>query len=414
MAIEFYQKYFNYIGDTEAPLIYHRWCAISIVAALLGRNVYFPFGHSRIYPNMYIMLEGNPGARKGTALKPARNLLKGIEFAKLAPDRLSAERFIAEMQLLNQPETIDGIEFEKLNFETPSEIYVMAAEFQDFIGTANISFIVLLTNLWDNLDEYKHPKLHGKSVYVYAPTVNLIAAANQQSIAQSLPIEAIGQGGTSRIILVHGEPTGKQITFPKPVSQQAKLEMESLLKHIQENMHGEITISSSARHLLDRVYKEYCYLDDFRFNHYNTRRFDHILKLCIVFAAMDCLLEIQPQHVLQANTLLHATEQRMGKALGQFGKGKHSDVANACVEFIKTNLTRNKRPATVREIWKQVDTNLNKFEELAEILRNLEAAEKIQIKELAGRRGYVPLTKIMNGWKDDMLLLDFLTPEEMP
>lgn len=411
MSKQFFSEYFAYIGETEAPYLYHRWCAISMVAALLGRNVYFPFGHGRIYPNMYVMLEGNPGTRKGTAMRPARNLLKDISYTKLAPDRLSAERFIAEMQHLNIPEDVDGIHFENLTFNKPCEIYVMAGEFQDFIGAANINFIGLLTNLWDNLDEYKHPKLRSQSIYVNAPTVNIIGAVNQQSLAISMPAEAIGQGGTSRWIFVHGEPTGKQYTIPKSGNAESRANLQDTLKGIQE-LKGEITLTSSGEACLDRIYKEYSHMDDFRFAYYNTRRLDHIIKLSIVCGAMDHTTQLDDRHFLEANTILHATEQLMPKAFGEFGKAKHSDVANQIIEFVRMNLAKTKRPAQVRDIWKQVSSNLNKIDDLMDILRGLEMAEKIQQKEIAGFKGFVPRVKILNGWKADMLLPDYLHDEE--
>lgn len=412
MSKEFFNDYFQYVGETEAPWSYHRWCILSCISAILGRNVYFPFGHSIVYPNMYVMLEGNPGTRKGTAMQPAKNLLRDIGFSKLAPDRLSAERFIIEMQLLNKEEEIDGISFENLNFQSPSEMFVMAGEFQDFIGTANINFIGLLTNLWDNLPQYSHPKIHGASSLVYAPTVNILGAVNQQSLAISMPAEAVGQGGTSRWVFVHGDPTGKQYTFPKPGPLIIRKKLGAKLKAIQE-LKGEIEISADARILLDRMYKEYTPIDDFRFTYYNTRRFDHLLKASIVHTAMDITLKMESCHVLHANTTLHNVEQRMTKAFGEFGKSKHSETSNKVVEFIKSNFVKMLKPATTRDIWKQISNDLNKWDDMIEILQGLTLAEKIQVKEIKGLRGYVPKQVISNGWKKELLCEDFLLPEEL-
>lgn len=409
MAFKFYEDYFNYIGLTESPTIYHRWSAVSMVAALLGRNIRFPFGHGYIYPNMYVMLVGNPGARKGTALKPAKNALKLIEYDRIAPDRISPERFLIEMAQLNADVDIEGMEFETLTPTTPSEIYVLAEEFGDFIKTGNIDFINLLTNLWDNLDFYKHPKIHGRSVYIHEPTVNLIGATTQQGMALSLPIEAIGQGFLSRFVLVHGEPTGTKITFPPPVDDERRQKVQGLLEEIKQKVHGTLEIGDDARILLDRIYKTFTELDDFRFKHYNTRRFTHLLKLCIVFAAMDASNVVESTHVLQANTLLFATEARMPKALGEFGKSKHADVANTIIELLKTTA----KPLATRDIWKRVAQDLNRIDDLVDILRGLEAAERIQQKEIGGKKGFMPVFKMQNRWSEDLLIQkEFLTPEE--
>lgn len=408
MAKDFYEEYFSYVGDTESPRLYHRWAAVSLVSALLGRSVWLPFGHDNTYPNMYIMLVGNPGARKGSALKPASNALKLIDFKRLAPNRLSPERFLSEMQSLNSLVEIEGIELEALNFSTPSEIYVVAEEFGDFIR-GNIDFVRLLTNMWDNLPFYKHPKLHGKNVYVHEPTVNIIGATTQQDMAITIPLESVGQGFLSRFILVYGEPTGVKITIPLAVTQERKENIGKLLTNIKEQVHGQISLNDTSLNLLDRMYKNYTDIDDFRFKHYNTRRFSHLLKLAIVFCAMDLSTILLPSHILHANTLLNATEQRMSKALGEFGKSRNSDVANNVMEIIKTT----KKPISLRELWKNVAQDLNKLEDLVEIIKSLEGAEKIQRKELNGRWGYLPLQKREDRWSDDLLCKDFLTLEEI-
>ena len=69
----------------------------------------------------------------------------------------------------------DSIEdIEMLAMDSPAESYIMSGEFTDFIGQGNMEFVTLLTNLWDNLDEYKQPKIQGKSVHVHKPTANLL------------------------------------------------------------------------------------------------------------------------------------------------------------------------------------------------------------------------------------------------
>ncbi len=68
----FLTQYLHYVGDTEAPIFYHRWAAISAIGAYLGRQYSFTLGHSALYTNMYIMLIGEPGSRKSTAIKIAK------------------------------------------------------------------------------------------------------------------------------------------------------------------------------------------------------------------------------------------------------------------------------------------------------------------------------------------------------
>ena len=45
---DLFLRYLDYVADSESPVVYHRWTFLSIIGALLGRQLYIPFGHSVI------------------------------------------------------------------------------------------------------------------------------------------------------------------------------------------------------------------------------------------------------------------------------------------------------------------------------------------------------------------------------
>jgi hypothetical protein len=374
--------------------------------------MYIPFGHDNIYPNQYILLVGDPGTRKGTAINPAKRLLKHSGYLRFAPDKLSTERFIIELELAGRINTElleSGIELENLTIDQPSELYICNGEFGDFIGDGNLSFIRLLTNLWDNLPEYKHPKIHGKSALVFQPTVNLLGGTTSQDIATSLPIEAIGQGFLSRFIFVQAEGIGRMYSRLPPIDEQIVIDFAHELKEIKTHMEGEIMVAQDVWDLLHRIYTEFVDLEDYRFKHYSTRRYTHLLKLAMIFAAMRKDRHLSKEDCINANTMLHYTEAKMHKALGEFGKAKNADIANNIMGMIRGA----KEPITMREIWKRVSQDLNKMSDLTEILNNLKNAGKIQVVTTRdNRQGFLPLQVIKDSWKPELLNDEFLTAEE--
>jgi hypothetical protein len=414
----FYDTYFKFVGDTESPILYHRWCAVSMVAAILGRQIYIPFGHGRIYPNFYILLVGDPGTRKNTAQTPVKRVLRAAGYHKISPDRISPEAFLAHLSTINlnidAEDSKNEIPLDNLVPDGPSELFVCIGEYGDFIGTGNIPFIRLLTNLWDNLDFYKHPKLHGKSIYVHEPTVNICAGITPQDLVKCMPIEALGQGYISRNIFVESEGTGNKITFPLFVEDSRAEFMSQILLKIKETAIGPIDYppqDPEVRKILERIYKEYVDIDDYRFKHYSTRRFTHFLKLCTIFAAMRYSRIFNVDDCLHANTLLHYTELRMPRALGEFGKAKNSDVANNILGILRD--TRAKQPPSLTEIWKKVGQDLNKQAELIDIMKNLRDAGKIMIAARNdGKQGYLPCRVVENRWDESLLCTNFLTLEE--
>ena len=353
----FLQEYFKYVGETEAPPIYIRWSAIACVSTALGRDVWFPFGHMRIYPNQYILLMGTPGARKGTGLGITKRLLDSSGYKSFSKDKTSTERFLVDMQYKLDVDDYEDLEL--MTLENPSETFICAGEFLDFIGHGNMQFLTLLTNLWDNLDYYDHPKLHGSSVHVHKPTINVLGGATVKGFGLACPPEALGTGFLSRVLFIHSEPTDRKITFPAEIVAGADEWLIDRIKDIKE-MTGAITKSPEAAAILDRIYKEDPGIEDGRFNDYATRRFTHLLKLCTALACADLRTEITEHDALEANTILFEAERNMPKALGEFGKSKYSDVTNTIMGI----LNHATKPTSHNTLWKAVAKDLSKQTEL--------------------------------------------------
>jgi hypothetical protein len=45
--------YIKYASYQESPPLFHKWTAISTLAATLNRNVFIQRGYNRLYPNLY-------------------------------------------------------------------------------------------------------------------------------------------------------------------------------------------------------------------------------------------------------------------------------------------------------------------------------------------------------------------------
>lgn len=407
---DFVSRYLRYVDldQSEAPANYHRWTCLAMLGALLGRSVYLPFGHSKIYPNQYIMLMGSPGTRKGTALGIGRALATAAGFTRFAADKTSKERFLMDMKQHEIEDAMTIEELEDLVFDQPAETWVLSGEFTDFIGQGNMEFITMLTNLWDNLKEYENPKIHGKSVKVSMPTVNILGGNTPQGFALAFPPEALGNGFLSRVLFIHGEPTGKQITWPEPADELQMQELATHLRNMRSNLKGEMFIDKEARKVGEAIYKSFIPVDDARFSHYSTRRFTHLLKLAMLLAAGDLSNHITAVHLIRANTALACAEMRMPKALGEFGKNRNSDVANTIIEFI----SKRSKPASVNEIFKAVSTDVKGITDLADIMSNLQRAEKVQVVTIAGKQGYLVRHEMHKSWDDKLLDKAWLTEEE--
>ena len=95
----------------------------------------------------------------------------------------------------------------------------------------------------------------------------------------------------------------------------------------------------------------------------------------------------------------------MPKALGEFGKAKHSDVSHKIIELAEGA----SHVLTFKEIWKHVSNDLEKMSDLATLLQNLVAAEKLQ--SIPGQ-GFLPKRRVITYQDSSLFNYDLLTEEE--
>jgi hypothetical protein len=405
---DFFTRYMEYVDleNQEAPAIYHRWTLASVIGALLGRQFYLPFGKGIIYPNQFIMLMGTPGTRKGSAMGVGKDLLQAVGYTRFAASRTSLERFLIDMKQLDVGLQED---LEEFVLDSPSESYIYAGEFVDFIGPNDIAFINLLTNLWDNLPEYKHPKIQGKSVEVFKPTVNLFGGSTPQTFSIAFPPEVIGTGFTSRLILIHADPTGKKIAWPSLADELVKQELVAQLRDIREHIRGEATFQPDAKRIAGEIYGNEIHINDSRFGFYQQRRHIHMLKLAIILAAADISIEVTERHVIRANTMLSRAERWMPKALGEFGKSRYADASNELLQW----LDKQTKPVSGAECFRVVSRSITKMNELQDILSNLKAADKIQTVNIGNKVGFMTKHAEVKDWKESLVDFKWLTKEEL-
>ena len=366
----FFQTYLSYVGETEAPMFYHRWSALSMIGAFLGRDFYLPFGHSTLYPNMYVMLIGEPGTRKSTAIKLAKKVITSSGYKSISSDKTSKEKFILDLAEQNAPETTDDILDSNLwgeGNDSYAEMYIACDEFNDFIGLGNLEFISLLGNLWDFSGTFTLRNKNSKSVSVQDPTISILGGNTATSFANAFPPDVLGQGFFSRLLLIHGEPTGKKIPFPEAPTQEQVAEVIDSLQRIKQTCVGPASISAEAKDLLEYIYINSKGLEDPRFISYSNRRFTHLLKLLLLISASHYRNEIQLEDVVEANTILTHTENLMPKALGHFGRARNAEVTHK----IMATLRNNGGPMSMQEIWVVLQTDLNSISELVEQMKNL-------------------------------------------
>ncbi len=403
---DLFDLYFDYVKDTEPPLILHRWSLLSCLGAVLGRQVWIPFGSFRIFPNQYVMLIAEPGARKSTAIKMARKLIAKAGYASFAAEKTSKEKFLLDLEGVEDAgdaQVSSELVMENLLGSTigsePRETFIVADEFNDFMRCGDLEFHSMLGALWDWDDEttpYKQRLKNSRSVSIFQPTISLLGGNTHTGFAEMFPPQAIGQGFLSRMLLVFSEPSGRKIAFPEPPSVEREQTLIRAIQTLRARCNGPMRMSGKAKEVLTTIYNSYQGFDDARFTSYQNRRYTHLLKLCMLCACMRLSMEIELADVVKANTILSYTEHFMPKALGEFGKAKNADVQQKILSILTTESAKG--PVDIPELWKQVNSDLDRQEDLARMLAGLQTAGKIQYVKggATSAKGYLIVRKVIS------------------
>lgn len=456
--INYWQLYDAWCGASaglnEAPVITHRWSSLCILAAMLERRIWVKQGMFKIYPNMYVQLLGEPASKKSTAIKTAKRLLKKTGYDNFASEKTSMEAFLQDLHDMTfqdfdieeyvrtgnesghgNTSSIDDIDMlldevasnsplgkrpkDKLTGNTrhkrlkaiaatmPSVHCMIAAdEFMDFIGRGNIEFISLLGSLWDWDDGVYDKKITSRhSAYVNNPLINLLSGNTPDNFALTFPPEIQGQGFFSRILLIHVTATKRKIArMYEPTTEDTDVLLE-FMGRIYEECVGELIVPEDIWELIGTIYMSWKDLKDTRFARYSGRRQTHLLKLIMLMTVSRCDMQVNKDDVIMANTILTYAENIMPLAMGEFGRGKNSGVANMIMKTIA-----NGGPEGVHfyEILAVTNNDVDNTHTVQELLSKFIAAKKVQIHDGA----YYPCTYAIERSDSEWVKPSWLSDEE--
>jgi hypothetical protein len=256
----------------------------------------------------------------------------------------------------------------------PHEVFVAADEFNDFFGLGNVEFASLLGVLWDIDDIYTDRLKNSKSVHIPEPTVSILGGNTFEGFKLAFPPELLGQGFMSRLILVHSEPSDKKITFLDKEDEIEKAALANFMRAIREHKIGDVELEADAANLLHDIYQSWQDLQDARFRYYSTRRFQQLLKVCLILVMSRLGNKLTKDIVTLANTLLTYTELTMPKALGEYGKSKTSEAAHKIMDILEHATS----PVAFQSIWAQLVNDMERQPDLVNLLAGLAEAGKIQ------------------------------------
>lgn len=342
---------------------FRQWSSFSAIAAALQRRVFCRIFNMKLYPNLYIVLVAGPGGGKSVAINLAREFAEHTSiknYVRVAADSTTRESFFQQMEAC----------FLGLKFLTPktstvmddidrrhSSLNIMSSEFGSFLSTRNMEFIRALSDLYDCErpgGQYKYLLKNAASSNIQYPWLNMIAGTTPTDLVDILPRQAMGQGFTSRLIMVYSEEEYDTDDVFQSIPKSREV-FDALL----EDYKMLLTIEGEYKFTKDgKIAFNEWYID--RKNnqpanpllvHYCARRIMHLGKLCmVVSASRKQELVITGDDVETALSYLLDAEVDMPNALKGMGLNPLADQVPDAIMFVRNIYRETKKPVPERLI----------------------------------------------------------------
>jgi len=386
--------YMQFTENTEPPRLFRFWTAISVLASALQRKCFVQWGSSLLfYPNLYIVLVGPSGVRKGTAMNPGLDLIEEIGKIKVAAQATSLQALIRRLKETNyqDPDLNSG----KMQFH--SSMTIFSKEFTVFLGYHNKEMMSALCDWYDCDRKWAYETIARKKEEIVGVWVNLFGATTPSLIRSSLPIDAIGGGLTSRIIYVYEEKMEKIVLLPMETEEEKELK-KSLLHDLDKItlLSGQFKYTKGFLNYWSdwRVKAEENppFYDD-RFDGYISRRANHIMKLSMIMSVSrdsdENQMTLTTADIKRAVDVLEEVELKMQGVFKGYGRSDTADILQRVIAFLRMSKTSEV------PIWQLAQHFRNDMDKLT-MDRVLSTVEAMKMAKVVHRPQADDVIKILN------------------
>ena len=299
-------NYLAYAQVGEAHVGWHFWSALVILAAACRRNFYLLGGHKRIFPNLYVLLEGASGSGKNTAIERAQNMLTFMNKALLKRHALNPTMAPTIEMLsgkMTPPKLLKGLagttgrpglrQVDPLrtasdipaDYESVATIIAPEAATllsRDQFGVDQL--IVLLTQAYDGWledDTDKRGRMHIANV-----ALSLLLGSTMSWLRENITA-TVFQGGFmgARCLMIPKTPTNRSYPDEPLIDPIERMSLAEALCTYAEHPPTEMVVSPEAQDYYIHWYETRPrYSEDDRIAGYYGRKRVYIKKLAMLYA----------------------------------------------------------------------------------------------------------------------------------
>ena len=267
----------EYTENLESAPIFRRWSAITMIAATLEQKVWVSLP-TPLYPNLYTFLIGQPGIGKSRAIMAAsgiaREALPEMFFGSTSMTRASLSDHMNEAKRF-----IANIPFAPIEYHS---LVIVADEFSVLMDQYDTALTAAFVEFYDCNPYSEGRRVANIRIKVQRPQLTMLCGSTPSNLLQTLKEYVWDQGLMSRVILVYSEDHPLIDIFENP----PKGKPEALLHDLKliNLVMGEFSHTDAFKDTITkwRTLGQVPVPEHPKLRHYCTRRFAHMLKLCMV------------------------------------------------------------------------------------------------------------------------------------
>ena len=235
----------------EAPKRFYYWSTLATISAVLKDHVWFDMaGNYQLFPNIYVLLYGPSGIRKGPPIALAQELVTLVDNTRVIDGRSSIEAVIKELGTFTTREGRPTIK--------DSCGFMIASELSSSI-VGNNSAMDIMTNLYDrqyNTTEWRYRLKVSESARLLKPTITWLSGTNEALFRDFMPEKNLNGGLIGRMFVIseHTKQQTNSLMFKTRAPDKNKL--VSCLQEMTK-IQGEFTMGDDVRQAIDGWYNEF-------------------------------------------------------------------------------------------------------------------------------------------------------------
>jgi len=292
-----------------------------------------------IYPNLYIVLVGDAGNRKTSAMHSAERLLLEIGNVPLSAECVSKEQLILDM--VDQERAMEGLPESYARQRIYSPLIVCASELSEFLQISGAGMIGFLTDVYDKQTDYEHKTKNKGCSIIRGPFLNLIACTTPEWITNYLKADIISGGFSRRAIFVYESEKAGRIPFPKitPDMQQC-WERAVLYGRALQNVRGPFTWLPETRDFYADWYTKLDIPKDPNTKGYYETKHIQALKIAMLVALSQRTdLVLRPDDFTGALAILTLVEQNLSRVFQSMGKNQLNAASTKLLDILRASPT---------------------------------------------------------------------------